>query len=115
MLKSGAAECKQQQLFHGTGVEGLEGIPKNGFQVPERSDGNMFSRGFYFAPDSSKSAQERYTKGSKVLILCNVLLGEVFELPGLTAQHALSKYVKKSHKGSPQNPKRRLRLRLCPS
>ena len=92
---------KQQQLFHGTGVEGLEGIPKHGFRVPEWSDGNMFGRGIYFAPDSSKSAQARYTKGSKALILCDVLLGEVCEVPGLLAQHALSKYVKISQKGSP--------------
>jgi hypothetical protein len=101
MLKSGAADCKQQQLFHGTGVEGLEGIPKNGFRVPEWSDGNMFGRGIYFAPDSSKSAQEMYTKGSKALILCDVLLGHVCEVPGLTAQHALSKYVKTSKTGRP--------------
>ena len=101
MLKSGAADCKQQQLFHGTGVEGLEGIPKNGFRVPEWSDGNIFGRGIYFESDSSKSAQEMYTKGSKALILCDVLLGHACVVPGLTAQHALSKYVKTSKTGRP--------------
>jgi hypothetical protein len=40
-----------------------------------------------------------YTKGSNELIFCDVLLGHVCEVPGLTAQQALSKYVKKSKKG----------------
>ena len=51
--------------------------------------------------DSSKIAQEMYTKGSNAFILCDVLLGQVCEVPGLTGQHALSKYVKKSKKGLP--------------
>jgi len=98
-LKSGASSANEQQLFHGTGAEGLEGIPKTGFRLPARSEDNMFGRGVYFAPDSSKSAQEIYTKGSKALILSDVLLGSVCTVPGLEARHPLSKHVKKSKKG----------------
>lgn len=36
----------------------------------------MFGKGLYFATDSSKSAQNVYTKGSEKLLLCNVLLGK---------------------------------------
>jgi hypothetical protein len=42
-------------------------LPKSGKQ--------MFGCGLYFASDSSKSAQTIYTKGSNMLLLCDVLLG----------------------------------------
>ena len=61
----------------------------------------MFGMGVYFAPDSSKSAQEIYTKGSKALILCDVMLGRVCEVPGLKARHPLSEHVKHSTKNRP--------------
>ena len=38
----------------------------------------MFGFGVYFASDSSKSAQELYTKGSNKLLLCEVLLGKSY-------------------------------------
>ncbi|KAJ1495014.1 hypothetical protein T484DRAFT_2272450 [Baffinella frigidus] len=65
-LQSGVADdrCGTQHLFHGTGVEGVEGIPKSGFRLPGKSEDNMFGQGVYFATDSSKSAQSMYTKTS---------------------------------------------------
>ncbi|XP_046848079.1 uncharacterized protein LOC124441657 [Xenia sp. Carnegie-2017] len=36
----------------------------------------MFGQGIYFATDSSKSAQDIYTKGSQTLLLCQVILGK---------------------------------------
>lgn len=63
-------------LFHGTGDEGVKGISKEGFRLPDPNRKNMFGRGIYFATDSSKSAQEIYTKGSNTLLLCHVWLGK---------------------------------------
>ena len=66
--------------FHGTGEAGNENIPKNGFRLPgpppPGKQGGMYGQGIYFATDSSKSAQEIYTKGSNKLLLCDVLLGK---------------------------------------
>uniref|UniRef100_A0A1I8JQJ4 PARP catalytic domain-containing protein n=1 Tax=Macrostomum lignano TaxID=282301 RepID=A0A1I8JQJ4_9PLAT len=45
---------------------GLPSLPQNP---------GMFGAGIYFASDASKSAQELYTKGSRTLLLCEVLLG----------------------------------------
>ena len=64
--------------FHGTDNAGVEGITTNGFRLPEAA--GMYGAGVYFATDSSKSAQERYTKGSKKLLLCKVLLGKSLNL-----------------------------------
>jgi hypothetical protein len=61
----------------------------------------MFGKGVYFATDSSKSAQEMYTKGSNCLLLCDVLLGKPCTVEGLDSKHPLSKYVKQSRKGRP--------------
>ncbi len=61
------------EKFHGTSDEGVTGITKTGFHMPRNA--GMFGAGIYFATDSSKSAQEIYTKGSKKLLLCKVLLG----------------------------------------
>ena len=67
------------QKFHGTSDAGIEGITKNGFKKPgpppRGQRPGMYGQGIYFATDSSKSAQEIYTKGSKKLLLCDVLLG----------------------------------------
>ena len=98
-LKSGVLEPKMQSLFHGTGTEGVEGIPKTGFRLPAWSEDNMFGQAVYFATDSSKSFQQMYTKGSGCLLLCDVLLGNSCQIAGLEARHPLSKYVKKSSKG----------------
>lgn len=61
--------------FHGTTSEAVESIIQTGFKLPT-SRRQMFGPGIYFASDSSKSAQERYTKGSNMLLVCEVLLGK---------------------------------------
>ena len=60
-------------LFHGTSVEAAENIIAKGFKLPKTA--GMFGKGIYFATDSSKSAQDMYTKGSNLLLLCEVNLG----------------------------------------
>lgn len=60
--------------FHGTSKEAVDSIISEGFRMPRCA--GMFGRGIYFATDSSKSAQERYTKGSQTLVMCKVLLGK---------------------------------------
>ena len=61
---------------HGTGEDGIEKIPREGFKMPAPNGRrSMFGQGIYFATDSSKSAQEIYTKGTGKLLLCDVLLG----------------------------------------
>ena len=64
------------EKFHGTSNEGIEGITKEGFRIPHKA--GMYGKGIYFATDSSKSAQQMYTKGSNKLLLCRVLLGKSF-------------------------------------
>ena len=61
--------------FHGTSKEAVDAIIKTGFLMPKKP--GMYGRGIYFATDASKSAQEIYTKGSNMLLLCDVLLGRV--------------------------------------
>ncbi len=63
--------------FHGTGKEGIENIPREGFKLTKVGDRKlMFGCGIYFATDSSKSAREIYTRGTNKLLLCEVLLGK---------------------------------------
>ena len=66
--------------FHGTGDEGVLGITKDGFRLPK--DPGMYGAGIYFSTDSSKSAQEIYTKGSNKLLVCKVLLGKSMNVAG---------------------------------
>ena len=66
--------------FHGTSIEGVQGITKNGFRLP--TNPGMYGKGIYLATDSSKSAQEIYTKGSKRLLLCHVFLGNSYQFHG---------------------------------
>jgi len=61
--------------FHGCSREAAESIMRKGFRLPDHWD-NMYGKGVYFASDSSKSAREIYTKGSNMLLLCDVLLGK---------------------------------------
>ena len=64
-----------ERKFHGTTKAAMESIIEEGFRVPA-TKGQMFGAGIYFASDSSKSAQEMYTEGSGILLLCDVLLGK---------------------------------------
>jgi len=61
--------------FHGTNASAVEAIIKDGFKLPTRA--GMYGKGIYFATDSSKSANTLYTQGSGMLLLCEVLLGNV--------------------------------------
>jgi len=61
--------------FHGTTEESLKSIIQSGFKLP-RIEHQLFGPGIYFASDSSKSAQKRYTKGSNMLLVCEVILGK---------------------------------------
>jgi hypothetical protein len=89
------------ELFHGTSVDGVKGICENGFRLPDRSEDNMYGQGAYFATDSSKSAQNLYTKGSNRIMLCDVLLGKACEVPCLLGHYPLSKHRRTSSKGRP--------------
>ncbi|XP_046847639.1 uncharacterized protein LOC124441242 [Xenia sp. Carnegie-2017] len=67
--------------FHGTSNEALRNIVRKGFKMPPAkprlpNKPGMFGQGIYFATDSSKSAQDIYTKGSQTLLLCQVILGK---------------------------------------
>jgi len=62
--------------FYGTTAQACNDIIQSGFRLPI-SKGQMFGPGIYFASESSKSAQELYTKGSNMLLVCEVLLGKV--------------------------------------
>eukprot|EP00667_Euglena_gracilis_P000085 EG_transcript_85 len=64
-----------QLKFHGCDETAAKSIMRDGFRLPNHSN-NMYGKGVYFASDSSKSAQEVYTKGSNMLLLCDVLLGK---------------------------------------
>lgn len=60
--------------FHGTNRTAIENIIATGFILPKGGK-HMYGKGIYFASDSSKSAQNIYTKGSQMLLVCEVLLG----------------------------------------
>ncbi|XP_065051269.1 NFX1-type zinc finger-containing protein 1-like isoform X2 [Rhopilema esculentum] len=66
-------EFKTDLKFHGTDEKAIEGIINQGFRLPQKC--GMYGKGIYFATDSSKSAQKVYTKGSNMLLLCDVLIG----------------------------------------
>ena len=78
-------QCRSEMLdptyealkFHGTSAEAVDAIVEKGFKMPKSSN-HMYGPGIYFATDSSKSAQEMYTKGSNMLLLCRVLLGKTY-------------------------------------
>ncbi|KAK2702413.1 hypothetical protein QYM36_018975 [Artemia franciscana] len=78
-----------REKFHGTNAESCKKIINNGFRLPGNdAKQRMFGCGIYFATDSSKSAQQIYTKGSNILILCDVLLGK--EMKVSTPQYAMN-------------------------
>jgi len=58
----------------------------------------------YFATDSTKSAQEMYTKGSNRLLLCDVHLGKSCTIKSLNESHPLSRHVKQAQSVSPPRP-----------
>ena len=76
---------RSELKFHGTDKEAVENIIKDGFKIQKSHNKGtkMYGNGIYFATDSSKSAQAKYTKGSNMLLLCEVLIGH-----SLTVQKA---------------------------
>ncbi len=62
--------------FHGTGPDGMENIPKEGFLLPDSYSGK-FGKGIYFAQDSTKSM--KYTQMTNKLLICEVLLGRTMK------------------------------------
>lgn len=90
-----------RQLFHGTTPKAAKAIAEKGFKLPKRKADNMFGQGVYFASDSSKSAQDVYTKKGGTVLYCDVYLGEMHTIPGLTAKHSLHGLVKEAADGRP--------------
>lgn len=60
-------EMRSELKFHGTSKEAIENIIKEGFRLPNKA--GMYGKGVYFATDSSKSAQDIYTKGRFIVSL----------------------------------------------
>jgi hypothetical protein len=85
--------------FHGTDDNGVRGITKDGFRMPDQNPPptkrGMYGQGIYFATDSSKSAQKIYTKGSQKLLLCQVILGKSKTVQ--QADYSLNKQKLRSH------------------
>lgn len=82
-----------QKLFHGASLENTQKIVEGGFKLPGRKKENMFGQCVYFAPNSTKSANEVYTQGSQRLLLCDVLLGKTCIVPGLSGTFLLQGHV----------------------
>ena len=59
---------RSERKFHGTSKEAIDNIIKVGFIMPKKA--GMYGAGIYFATDSSKSAQDMYTKGKTKLFFC---------------------------------------------
>eukprot|EP00961_Rhodomonas_salina_P020910 281376-Rhodomonas_salina.1 len=91
-------DCNVQELFHGTGSEGVEGIPRTGFRLPPWSEDNMFGMGVYFATDSpSPRARKPFTPRA-VAACCCVTLGRACTVNGLECPSSLKDHVKQSKK-----------------
>jgi hypothetical protein len=75
----------KQLLWHGTRMANVAGILTGSMKINPvgiPTTGKMFGNGLYFANSSSKSAQYMYTtsSGLGVLFLCEVALGNMYEL-----------------------------------
>jgi len=70
-------------LWHGTGSTAMETILRRGFDERVASvSGNLYGSGLYFASQSCKSLQYASRGTERCLILCRVLLGNVFYATG---------------------------------
>jgi len=70
-------------LWHGTGSTAMEIILSKGFDERVASvSHNLYGSGLYFASQSCKSLQYASTGAERCLILCRVLLGNVFYAAG---------------------------------
>ncbi len=75
----------KQLLWHGTRIANVAGILTGSMKINPvgiPTTGKMFGNGLYFANSSSKSAQYMYvtSSGLGVLFLCEVALGNMYEL-----------------------------------
>ncbi|KAH9314167.1 hypothetical protein KI387_022794, partial [Taxus chinensis] len=87
----------RQLLFHGTNDNAIKSIIDKGFKLPPKTKENMFGQGCYFATDSTKSAQQMYTKGSNKLLLCEVNLGNTWTVQQPCKDMDLEKIRKKGY------------------
>lgn len=99
-------DSRSELKFHGTTEDAIANIIKDGFRLPTQP--GMYGKGIYFASDSSKSAQAIYTKGSDMLLLCDVLIGKTMTVDSprsdmtatkLRAQQFDSVFAKRGTKG----------------
>lgn len=71
-------------LLHGTSQEGAEAIVQSNFRLPGLS--GCFGKGIYFGEDAvkcdqyAKPVEEGDHEGSKVMLLCRVILGNVYHI-----------------------------------
>ena len=71
----------RQLLWHGSRIENFASIIRNGLKISNRK--NLFGHGIYFADIASKSANYcKNDQGIGILALCEVALGNIFELDG---------------------------------
>ena len=80
----------RQLLWHGTRLSNAVGILSRGMQINPvgiATNGKMFGNGLYFANASTKSAQYMYVSsgGHGVLLLCEVALGNMYEITHATS------------------------------
>ena len=87
--------CNEVDKFHGTSKEAVNAIIKDGFKLPSKA--GLYGKGVYFASDSSKSAQEIYTKGSNMLLLCKIALGRTYTVEGGQQSMTLEKLTKRKY------------------
>ena len=73
--KLGTNSIDERRLFHGTQLQYLDPILKQGFdwRISGSSTGTMYGKGSYFARDSSYST--RYAHGSNCMLVVKVLVG----------------------------------------
>lgn len=74
-------------LWHGSRLTNFASIVSNGLKITAQLNGSMFGRGVYFADMISKSANYcllNATSGIAILALCEVALGNIYELVNAT-------------------------------
>lgn len=69
---------REEQLFHGTSVDGIRSIGANGFQV-KKNKRSAFGKGTYFAKNASYSFSymKEDNSGVSYMFLCDVLVGNI--------------------------------------
>lgn len=80
----------RQLLWHGSRLANFVGILSKGLRINPQNvihTGSMFGNGVYFSNTASKSAQYIHTKKNGIMMLCEVALGNCYELTN-------SKYIK---------------------